>query len=199
MSWSNVCDYCVPADFHDMARRCSIAGDTVHYANSINWPREIHVNMPGAMYETIYEAILQPLLCALSIDWKGDSFTETRKKLLSTAKNTVALTYRHAPNQWDQILVLPPLDNAMNYIDYCMSGGYHQNWVDAFVATGQGSASADAQSCRTVSADQNASLIAAELALLRGVEISPYNFMSKTGPVISMTFTYDPKLSFKPV
>jgi hypothetical protein len=32
-----------------------------------------------------------------------------------------------------------------------------------------------------------------------GVEISPYNFMSKTGPVISMTFTYDPKLSFKAV
>jgi hypothetical protein len=104
------------------------------------------------MYMNVYICVSitrPPLKGALSIDWKGDSFTETRKKLLSTAKNTVALTYRHSQNQWDQILVLPPLDDAMNYIDYCMSGGYHQNWVDAFIATGQGSASADAQSCRT--------------------------------------------------
>ena len=86
---------------------------------------------------------------ALSIDWKGDNLTETRAKILSTAKNTIALTYRHNQNQWESILVLPPLDNAMNCVDYCMSGGYHQNWVDAFIAAGQGSASDDAKNCRT--------------------------------------------------
>jgi tetratricopeptide (TPR) repeat protein len=41
MSWSNVCDYFSFADFHALARACSAAKDTVHYAYSMNWPLRV--------------------------------------------------------------------------------------------------------------------------------------------------------------
>ena len=40
MSWSNVVDYMRPTTFHEVARICSQAGDTVHYAYSMNYPSE---------------------------------------------------------------------------------------------------------------------------------------------------------------
>jgi hypothetical protein len=40
MSWSNVCDYYHPAEFHSMARACSAPNDTVHYLHTMNWVQE---------------------------------------------------------------------------------------------------------------------------------------------------------------
>ncbi|OLP92274.1 hypothetical protein AK812_SmicGene25959 [Symbiodinium microadriaticum] len=40
MSWDNVVDYMKPTTFHSIARWCSRAGDTVHYAYSMNYPCE---------------------------------------------------------------------------------------------------------------------------------------------------------------
>ena len=37
MSWSNVLDYFDYSDFHDMARKCSVHGDTIHFGYSMNW------------------------------------------------------------------------------------------------------------------------------------------------------------------
>ena len=36
ITWSNVCEYCPPQEFHRMARACSGA-NTVHYAHVMNW------------------------------------------------------------------------------------------------------------------------------------------------------------------
>ncbi|CAE7234169.1 purD [Symbiodinium natans] len=40
MSWDNILDYMKPTTFHSIARLCSRAGDTVHYAYSMNYPCE---------------------------------------------------------------------------------------------------------------------------------------------------------------
>ena len=47
VSWSNVVDYCAPADFHAMARRCSREKDTVHNMYSMNWVLDVKV--PSAL------------------------------------------------------------------------------------------------------------------------------------------------------
>jgi hypothetical protein len=41
ISWSNVCDYYHPADFHAMAKACSAPEDTVHHLHSMNWIRDV--------------------------------------------------------------------------------------------------------------------------------------------------------------
>ena len=42
MSWSNVLDYMKITQFHDMARRLSQFGDTIHYGYSMNWVAEVY-------------------------------------------------------------------------------------------------------------------------------------------------------------
>ena len=41
ISWSNVCDYFSPREFHSLARKCS-GKKTTHYAYSMNWPQRVH-------------------------------------------------------------------------------------------------------------------------------------------------------------
>jgi hypothetical protein len=42
ISWSNVCDFYLPADFHAMAEACSAPeGGTVHHLHSMNWVRDV--------------------------------------------------------------------------------------------------------------------------------------------------------------
>jgi|EP00966_Prymnesium_polylepis_P048069 hypothetical protein len=41
MSWSNVCDYYQADEFHRIARACSIHGDTIHFAYSMNWSNNV--------------------------------------------------------------------------------------------------------------------------------------------------------------
>ena len=41
MSWSNVLDYVSTAEFHRIARACSIHGDTIHFAYSMNWSQKV--------------------------------------------------------------------------------------------------------------------------------------------------------------
>ena len=41
ISWSNVCDYMKPKDFHNLARKCS-GKNTTHFAYSMNWPQRVH-------------------------------------------------------------------------------------------------------------------------------------------------------------
>mmetsp|Transcript_9971 Transcript_9971/g.23771 ORF Transcript_9971/g.23771 Transcript_9971/m.23771 type:complete len:437 (+) Transcript_9971:932-2242(+) len=41
MSWSNVLDYIDYAAFHQLARACSIHGDTLHFGYSMNWPKDV--------------------------------------------------------------------------------------------------------------------------------------------------------------
>eukprot|EP00854_Cymbomonas_tetramitiformis_P012224 gene12224-14435_t len=40
MSWSNVADYMKMSEFHEVARRCSSGGDTLHFGYSMNWGLE---------------------------------------------------------------------------------------------------------------------------------------------------------------
>ncbi len=40
MSWSNVCDYCTPRAFHNLARSCS-GPKTVHVLHMMNWVKNV--------------------------------------------------------------------------------------------------------------------------------------------------------------
>jgi hypothetical protein len=74
MSWSNLPDYVDYADFHNMARRCSVHGDTVHFGYSMNWVLEVlGVNI---------------------IDFSGKEFAELRASLIETANQSVETCYR---------------------------------------------------------------------------------------------------------
>ena len=41
MSWSNICDYVDPRDFHKLARACS-STDTMHFGYSMSWSTEVY-------------------------------------------------------------------------------------------------------------------------------------------------------------
>jgi hypothetical protein len=41
ISWSNVLNYINPAEFHRLARACSILGHTVHFGSSMNWVNSV--------------------------------------------------------------------------------------------------------------------------------------------------------------
>ncbi|KAG7380036.1 hypothetical protein PHYPSEUDO_007848 [Phytophthora pseudosyringae] len=41
ISWSSMLDHLLPEDLHDLARRCSVHGDCVHYGYSTNWPAQV--------------------------------------------------------------------------------------------------------------------------------------------------------------
>ena len=41
MTWSNVSDYYKTREFHSIARACSVNGDTLHFAYSMNWSTNV--------------------------------------------------------------------------------------------------------------------------------------------------------------
>lgn len=65
MSWSNVIDYIDYAEFHRLARACSIHGDTLHFRYSMNWVKDVFgVNI---------------------LDFAGSERTEIRRELIARA------------------------------------------------------------------------------------------------------------------
>eukprot|EP00959_Pyramimonas_sp_CCMP1952_P309583 6478864-Pyramimonas_sp.AAC.1 len=93
VSWSNVCDYYTPAEFHALARACSAAEDTVHYGYSMNWTRSVK----GAS----------------SLDYFGNRVA--LEGLLDQANKAIEFTYKAHGLQ--DLLLSPPNNNIMNIAD----------------------------------------------------------------------------------
>ncbi|CAJ1962286.1 unnamed protein product [Cylindrotheca closterium] len=115
MSWSNVLDYIDYADFHRLARACSIHGDTLHFGYSMNWPTNVFgVNI---------------------IDFPRRDLADFRKKVLENANHCVEMQYTMLG--WQKYLRLPPPTNPINTTCSMLEMGQYKTWADYFFGIGR--------------------------------------------------------------
>jgi hypothetical protein len=115
MSWSNVLDYMTPRDFHTVARACSAAEETVHYAYSMNWTNQVK----GSCLLDYADATAR--LRILDGSPKGmKDFLESKSGPDSIYPGVC------------QLIHLPPVVNAMNTADFVLASKSHPVWVKAF-------------------------------------------------------------------
>lgn len=111
MSWSNICDYCDYEEFHNMARFCSVHGDTIHFGYSMNW------------VTSVYGANI--------IDFAGESFVDLRTSILEASSQSAEACYRMSG--WDQYLRLPPPTNPINTAShFCLEHQHFRKWCSYF-------------------------------------------------------------------
>jgi hypothetical protein len=208
MSWSNCIDYCAPQDFHTLARLCSAAGKTLHMAYSMNFPREVAGGMSLDM--TLFE---------------GSSGEDIRREFLQYSKAGVAQLYADAG--WSSLLVSPPIDNALNIMDFFCALSQKEAWTKAFFAAAaadsssssssssgstnsgnsnrsKGSSSSSSSSSNSISNSNSTSSRRgwtgrSRACRVANIDCSLYDLMSRAGPVISMIFTYDKTMHFRAV
>ncbi|CAD7699418.1 unnamed protein product [Ostreobium quekettii] len=106
ISWSSLCDYCTPDEFHDMAQACSLPGKTVHYVYSMNWIRDVKGTF----------AMDYPL--------------ENQLKLVDLANNAISAELEAA--DLDLIFVRPPVQHPYNITDAMLARSYYGAWVEYF-------------------------------------------------------------------
>lgn len=110
MSWSNVCDYITPTDFHYIARHCSGPSDTMHFGYSMNWTME-----------TMGTSILDYPIVA-------------RKDMLEMAETGLCRTLlEHYPPEYQKYLVIPPNTNPINVSDFSLTIVYYEKWFEKFM------------------------------------------------------------------
>ena len=108
MTWSNVSDYYKTSEFHSIARACSVNGDTMHFAYSMNWSTDVsgtHIMDYAAgkgkeLFEMGYKAMER---LYQGLDFKG--------------------VFRY-----------PPPENPMNTADYALTMRWYRKWIDNFFA-----------------------------------------------------------------
>lgn len=116
MSWSNVIDYVNHADFHRMAKLCSVHGDTVHFGYSMNWCLDVFgVNI---------------------IDYQGKEQTKLRTQIIETANGAVDKAYKMFG--WDKYLRSPPPINPINTTaHYGLELLHYSTWTSHFFSIAQ--------------------------------------------------------------
>ncbi|TDH72666.1 hypothetical protein CCR75_008477 [Bremia lactucae] len=132
ISWSNVLDYFVLEDFHDLARRCSVYGNCVHYGYSMNWSTQV------------YGASL--------IDYNPKQCKEFIDTVLNVAlgipdsSNSIASSFNFHQafkmDGLDKLVNYPFRENPLNSTGYALAHIYKQHWIDFFLEKGQLSAAA---------------------------------------------------------
>ena len=116
MSWSNLPDYVDYAEFHNMARRCSVHGNTVHFGYSMNWISEVFgVNI---------------------IDYRGKERSEARASIIEIANKSVEHCYRL--KGWQKYFRSPPPTNPINTTsNYGLEFLHYKKWADYFFGIAQ--------------------------------------------------------------
>lgn len=111
MSWSNVIDYVDHAEFHRMARACSVHGNTVHFAYSMNWS----MNVFGTNI----------------IDFQGKKQTKLRAQIIESANDAVERYYMMFG--WDKYLRSPPPVNPINTTaHFGLELMHYSTWIEHF-------------------------------------------------------------------
>ena len=114
MSWSNLSDYFKYDEFHAMARKCSIHGDTVHYGYSMNWPSQVF-----GVQITDYARL--PV----------HNRTREWKKILDQGTRMVELAY--SIYGWSDFLRTPPPTNPINTsANFVLEPLHYRAWIDHF-------------------------------------------------------------------
>eukprot|EP00439_Symbiodinium_sp_Y106_P060733 s491_g9.t1 len=117
MSWSNVLDHMHLRDFHDMARACSIHGNTIHYGYSMNW-------ITGVWGTCIMD---------FPQEMRGELIDLADKGLIEAGH----LSFEGLPRS-DMLLVLPPHDTPLNYTGFVLSLSHGSKWADYFCSAALG-------------------------------------------------------------
>ena len=104
MSWSNVVDYYKASEFHGIARACSIHGDTLHFAYSMNWSN----NVSGSHL----------------IDYAA---ADARQTLLQAGHEGMGKLYESL--KWKDTFRFPPPENPMNIADFSLSVYHQKQWT----------------------------------------------------------------------
>jgi hypothetical protein len=107
MSWSNLCDYMDISEFHSMARRCSLHGDTVHFGSSMNWNRDV-----------------------AGLDTIDVGKAETRAAIIDGANEFVVKLYQMLG--WGEYLLSPPPSNPSITSALLMEQLHYMKWCDFF-------------------------------------------------------------------
>jgi tetratricopeptide (TPR) repeat protein len=107
VSWSNVLDYMTPRDFHTVARACSAAEDTIHFAYSMNWPKQ-----------TKGVSIL-------------DYGIEARNRMLDEFPPAVVKEVAAYPRARG-VLLSPPATSTADLVGFVLATQYHRDWLEAF-------------------------------------------------------------------
>ena len=111
MSWSNICDYLKPAEFHAMARQCS-GKDTIHFGYSMNWPTRVFGTS---------------VLDYAANKKEGSTILE---EVLKTSNMAIGTMYDMLG--CNNLLLSPPAEDPRNLIDFGLYFFYRSSWIDYF-------------------------------------------------------------------
>lgn len=116
MSWSNLCDYINPRDFHKMLHQCSIGSGTAHFGYSMNWSMEVKGTYLGD-YAFVYD----------------DEFL---KKFVEKTYDEAIKSIRKVNSSFHKYVTFRPKTNPYNIIDWelCKKRNLHNVWFQAFIA-----------------------------------------------------------------
>lgn len=113
MSWSNVLDYFDHKVFHDLARECSIHGDTIHFGYSMNWTANV--------------------LGTNIIDYPS---SQGRSTLIELSNTNAAYWYESFA--WDKYFRLPLPQNPINTVsNYALEHMHYKDWCKYFFDIGR--------------------------------------------------------------
>ncbi|KAK1933803.1 hypothetical protein P3T76_011563 [Phytophthora citrophthora] len=182
ISWSNIVDYFLPDDFHDLARRCSMFGNCMHYGYSMNWPTQV---------------------CGLSvIDLGKEEFQGLLNYVIDSALGFIS-DLPPAPIPMidmvdmlkvlglDNLLVLPFREHPLNNTAYVLAQLFNDEWTDHFMKKGVLTAEAKRRlGAMTTLSNSGLQMGAMEIPLP-----CPLNRSSLT---LQMSWCYDPRVHLVP-
>ncbi|KAE9080508.1 hypothetical protein PF005_g22827, partial [Phytophthora fragariae] len=178
ISWSNVLDYFTPEDFHDLARRCSMHGDCLHYGYSMNWSTQVF----GASimdYDPEHDKSLIEMVLDSALGF------QTESQMQSSMADMFKLS------GLDKLLHVPFRDNPLNSTGYVLAAGYKRKWVDHFMKKG-GLTMQSVERLGELCTRSNCGLQQGEMAM--GMPSPLY----RTSLTLYMSWCYDPTLRLQP-
>ena len=122
MSWSNVCDYIDPVEFHMLARKCSVGNETIHFGYSMNWPQDVKGAFIGDF----------------CLGEENDELKDFIKESIRAFENSIEVTWKHYLSTAFKYLTFPPHTNPMNVIDWGLTNRMqlYETWFQAFIHSG---------------------------------------------------------------
>ena len=111
ISWSNVCDYFNPKEFHSLARKCS-GRQTLHFAYSMNWPQRVFgTNVIDYEYKTKEGGEFYDQLVKITTDGVGQLYEQLK---------------------CEDLLHYPPVGDSRSIAHSSLLGWMKDFWVEYF-------------------------------------------------------------------
>jgi hypothetical protein len=126
ISWSNVLDYFMPEDFHDLARRCSTHGNCVHYGYSMNWPTQV-LGASIIDYNPRNAKLIIDSVLNAALGFPSESTIMPLPPLVEMFKLAGL----------DTLLFLPYREHPLNSTAYVLAHLFDDEWIGHFMKKGE--------------------------------------------------------------